>query len=72
MSGAMLFPDSYCRKCASKNGTVFLAPVFVAGIDARDGSHHPVGIGTHICLECAESRDWIDTRTGNVRADTTL
>ena len=49
----MPFADSYCRKCGDKNHIVFFAPVFVAGMDARDSSKHSIGVGTHICLECA-------------------
>lgn len=66
----MTMPDSYCRKCDGKNHWVFFAPVFVAGIDARDSavdsrgvrSRHPVGIGTHICMDCAISHGFANAR----------
>ena len=64
--------DSYCRKCHGRNHLVFFAPVFVAGIDARNSTPHPIGVGTHICFDCAESRGWIDWKTGNLKQGVTL
>lgn len=61
------FADSYCRKCGGKNHIVFFAPVFVSGIDARNGAKHDIGIGSHVCFECAETRNWIDRKTGNLK-----
>jgi len=65
------FPDSYCRKCDGKNHVVFFAPVFVAGMDARNSAKHEIGIGTHICMECAIGHGFADSQ-GNLRAGITL
>lgn len=62
----MGFPDSYCRKCHGKNHVAFFAPVFVAGIDARNGSKHEQGVGTHICVPCAISHGFADSQ-GNLK-----
>ena len=67
----MTFPDSYCRKCTGKNHVVFFAPVFVAGMDARNSEKHETGIGTHICIACAISHGFADSQ-GNLRAGITL
>lgn len=68
----MQFPETYCRKCGDKNSLVFFAPVFVAGVDARDSSKHQTGIGTHICFACAMSRGWIDHASGNLKTGVAL
>lgn len=65
------FPDSYCRKCNGKNHMVFFAPVFVAGRDARGNGPHPVGIGTHICVECAIAHGLADSQ-GQLKAGVAL
>lgn len=65
------FPDSYCRKCDGKNHAVFFAPVFVYGMDARDSSRHAIGVGTHICLDCAISHGYAD-KQGNLKSGVTL
>jgi hypothetical protein len=67
----MTFPDSYCRKCHGKNNVVFFAPVFVAGMDARDSSRHDVGVGTHICLSCAIAHGFANSR-GELKAGVSL
>lgn len=58
----MTMPDSYCRKCNGKNHWVYFAPVFVAGMDCRDSTRHPVGIGTHICMDCAMALGYADSQ----------
>lgn len=67
----MTMPDSHCRKCDGRNHMVFFAPVFVAGIDARNGAKHETGVGTHICLNCAIAHGFSDTQ-GNLKAGVTL
>lgn len=67
----MLMPDSYCRKCNGKNNAVFFAPVFVAGIDARNGARHETGVGTHICMECAIASGFANSR-GELKQGVTL
>ena len=67
----MTFPDSYCRKCNGKNHVVFFAPVFVAGMDARNSAKHETGIGTHICITCAISHGFADMQ-GNLLAGVSL
>lgn len=67
-----MFADSYCRKCQGRNHLVFFAPVFVAGIDARNGQKHETGVGTHICFDCANRQGWIDPRNGNLKQGVAL
>lgn len=58
----MTIPDSHCRKCDGKNHWVFFAPVFVARMDARDSTPHEIGIGTHICMDCAIALGFADSQ----------
>jgi len=48
-----------CRKCGRSNPWVYFAPVVVEGI------------GTCICMACAEARGWLD-RSGNLKPGVAL
>ena len=55
----MFLPRLTCRKCAAINPLIFLAPVVVDGV------------GSCLCLDCAEKRHWLDP-DGNLKPGITL
>ena len=59
MSGPHPLPHLSCRKCGRSNPWVYFAPVVVEGI------------GTCICMACAEARGWLD-RSGNLKPGVAL
>jgi len=53
------FPQLVCRKCEAINPMVYLAPAVVNGI------------GSCICLGCANKRQWLDSN-GDLKEGITL
>jgi len=59
VSGPTPLPRLSCRKCGRANPSVYFASVVIEGI------------GSCICMGCAEARGWLD-RSGNLKPGVTL